>query len=1037
MRCVFPLVAWFALSLCARAQSDSFQEATLDSCRWWIYPTNSGSQQMNNGLVLTSNSAQPYSDALVYSQYYAPGDFDVQVDYQLDSSWNAPMVPSGSNPTYVGAQFSAYMDGQSILALSRLRTQNSNQLELYGTPEGQTVYAAIPSTDMSGSLRISRTANLMQFMAFTSGAWTVIGSWTGTVRPVVFGLGSANVNTLNAVTTTFQNFAVNSGQTNFEPYQLPTTILTRPDFAPGFVSADSLTESVWGYAPGYNPFPILSSNGMSLARIRITTVSDPALESTPFSQWSTLPWNSDYWASLQMGTQELLQAGSLGWQKYLELFLSDGPYSQNAPAAWQGLSQAETAAQLQAYTYATVSGLKAQGIDIDLYSPGSEIQLGIDGFVPGQLLPAPQGSSAYEDIDFMEENVWPVEAQLLNAAITGIRQADPTAKIVLHVAGLESSPANIWIKAFFATMIDQGVPFDVAGLSLPYMSSNWTLPQYSTSCWFQKVDAVLRDIAYLGKKAIVSESAYPGLTTNLSANNPMQDFPITPQGQAAWVDANLVFGSNNPNLMGFNYFYPEWFPGFGGPNPPTDLEANGLFYNASTIRPGLQQFLPFLNTVKKPQIGSVVNSENSQTESLVPGQYAVVNGQNLAGFTMTAQLTPYPPVLADVSVVLNGQTVPIQSVGPTQIVFQVPDSTAAGPGTIEVSAGLQDSLPFVVHIQSNPASLVTSPPTLAFNYTIGGTVSPAQSISVTSSTSTVLLWTVTSSVPWLTVSPASGSTPGAISVSLTTTGLMAGSSTGVVTVASSGVTSQLVNVSLTVSPAAPVGPQISAGGVFNAATLQTGGIAPNEFITLKGTGLGLSTGVSSGMSTQLGGSSVYIGGTAAYLNYAQDGQINVLVPFNVSGLSTTTIQVQYNGVTGNSVTVPVVASSPGVFTQSYGPGQAWVANQDQSFNSASNPAARGTYIAFWLTGQGLLNATIADGTQPTGPPFPTPLLPVSVTLGGVTVPAANLAFDGLVYSGEVQINLLIPDNAPTGSAIPLVVTIGGASSRSDATLAIQ
>jgi uncharacterized protein (TIGR03437 family) len=240
--------------------------------------------------------------------------------------------------------------------------------------------------------------------------------------------------------------------------------------------------------------------------------------------------------------------------------------------------------------------------------------------------------------------------------------------------------------------------------------------------------------------------------------------------------------------------------------------------------------------------------------------------------------------------------------------------------------------------------------------------------------------------------------------------------------------------------AATSAPQITVTGnssaVFNAATLQTGGIAPNEFITLKGTGLGPATG-SSGLTTQLAGSSVSIGGTAAYLTYAQDGQVNVLVPFGVSGLQNTTIQVQFNGVKGNTVTVPVAASSPGVFTQAYGPGQAWIANQDNSFNSASNPAARGTYVAFWLTGQGIVNTTLADGTQPSGPIYPTPMLPVSVSLGGVAVPAANLAFDGLVYSGEVQINLLIPANAPTGSAVPLVVTIGAASSRSDATIAIK
>jgi uncharacterized protein (TIGR03437 family) len=62
---------------------------------------------------------------------------------------------------------------------------------------------------------------------------------------------------------------------------------------------------------------------------------------------------------------------------------------------------------------------------------------------------------------------------------------------------------------------------------------------------------------------------------------------------------------------------------------------------------------------------------------------------------------------------------------------------------------------------------------------------------------------------------------------------------------------------------------------------------------------------------------------------------------------------------------------------------------------------------------------------------------VSVSLGGSAVPASDIVFDGLVYTGEVPINVLIPANAPTGSAVSLVVTIGGASSRTDATIAIQ
>ncbi len=239
--------------------------------------------------------------------------------------------------------------------------------------------------------------------------------------------------------------------------------------------------------------------------------------------------------------------------------------------------------------------------------------------------------------------------------------------------------------------------------------------------------------------------------------------------------------------------------------------------------------------------------------------------------------------------------------------------------------------------------------------------------------------------------------------------------------------------------AATSAPQItvtgSSGAVVNAATSQTGGIAPNEFISIYGTGLGPVTGAS-GFTTQLAGTSVYVSGTAAYLTYASNGLVNALVPFGVSGLQSTTIRVEFNGVQGNTVTVPVVASSPGIFTQAYGPGQAWVVNPDNTFNSSSNPAVRNGYIAFWATGQGLVNTSLRDDTQPTAP-YPAPVLPVSVSVGGVPVPAADIIFDGLIYTGEIQINIKIPANAPTGAAVPLVVTIGGASSRSDATLAIN
>jgi uncharacterized protein (TIGR03437 family) len=425
------------------------------------------------------------------------------------------------------------------------------------------------------------------------------------------------------------------------------------------------------------------------------------------------------------------------------------------------------------------------------------------------------------------------------------------------------------------------------------------------------------------------------------------------------------------------------------------------------------------------------------------GQSATINtafGTALQATVTSASGTPVPNAAVTFAVPTTGAggtfaasaTVTTNSAG----VAVAPDFTAnavAGSYTITASASGVGA-PAVFNLTNRV--LAVSPQALSFNYTIGGTIPAAQSISVTNAASGALSWTASSNATWLLASPTSGSVPTTLSVSVNPTGLSVGSSSGVVTVSSPGIASPTITVTLTVSTAAPTGPQISASGIFNAATFLTGGIAPNEIVSITGTGLGPPTGVA-GMTTLLSGSRVYIGGTAAFLIYAQDGQVNALVPFAVAGTTTTTIQAEFNEVKGNTVTIPVVSSAPGVFTQAYGPGQALMVNSDGTFNSNNNPAARNTYVAFWATGQGLVNIPQQDGTQPTGPPYPSPILPVTVTIGDVPVPASNVVFAGLVYSGEIQINVLIPDNVPTGGAVPLVVTIGGASSRPDATMAIK
>jgi uncharacterized protein (TIGR03437 family) len=135
-------------------------------------------------------------------------------------------------------------------------------------------------------------------------------------------------------------------------------------------------------------------------------------------------------------------------------------------------------------------------------------------------------------------------------------------------------------------------------------------------------------------------------------------------------------------------------------------------------------------------------------------------------------------------------------------------------------------------------------------------------------------------------------------------------------------------------------------------------------------------------------------------------------------------------------------AAPGVFTlASTGAGQAVALNQDNSLNgtpSAQFPQAkaeaRGRVLQVFAGGAG---SSFVDFTtrQPlsilTGVAAPASGVPLyatsftpTVTIGGVP---ATVQFSGLTPGlvGLWQINVVIPAGAPTGSAVPLVVSTAG------------
>lgn len=381
--------------------------------------------------------------------------------------------------------------------------------------------------------------------------------------------------------------SVQQGHRVSTTFTMPTEVMPRRNFFVGGQFVNAVIRRWNNGQHGFRPLELLAAQGMTVARGCMTTVSSPELESRAASDWQSLGWKDSYWSSLQMITQLFRDALAAGMKVNACFYLSDVAAHasvQNAPAAWRGRSVDETAALLEQYTFETTTYLQRNGIRVELYDIGNEILYGILNFTPGDRVPIGPGIDRTRDIAYLRSAIWPIEATLLKAAIRGVRRADPSARIVLHV---ETSVIDT-MYAFFETMYQLGVPYDVAGLSLPYVEFT-DLSRTSSAAYFAQWSYLVSRVANLGKPTYIAETSYPA-TTVAGTYPSMPEFPYTEAGQAGYVRSHLRWATNNPNVIGWTWFYPEWFPGINPPPAPALLEASGLLRDANTVRPAALEF---------------------------------------------------------------------------------------------------------------------------------------------------------------------------------------------------------------------------------------------------------------------------------------------------------------------------------------------------------------------------------------------------------------------------------------------------------------
>jgi uncharacterized protein (TIGR03437 family) len=403
---------------------------------------------------------------------------------------------------------------------------------------------------------------------------------------------------------------------------------------------------------------------------------------------------------------------------------------------------------------------------------------------------------------------------------------------------------------------------------------------------------------------------------------------------------------------------------------------------------------------------------------------ATLNGVNWLSATPATGTTP-----TSVQVLVNGNVLPVGQY----------------TGTVTIASTGANGSPIAVGVVLNvvpPAVLAVAPTSLTFNYTVGVAAPPTQNLVVTASGST---GTVPFSVQvqldgavgqWLLVTPTVAAAPSTLAVSVSTTGLTARTYTGRIVITSpNALVAATIQVTLNVAAI----PTPVAASVANAASYATGAVSPGENIVIFGTGIGPADLVKATVPgdtfpTLVGATRVLFDGTPAPVLYASATQTSVMVPYGVNGRTSTNIVVEYSGVQSVPVSQAVVATVPGVYTLNQaGSGPGAILNHDLTVNGLANPEKRGSFIAIYMTGEGQTNPGGADGVviPPVLSALKRPVLPVTVTIGGIDAPVLYAGSAASLISGVMQVNVTIPATAPTGTQ-PVVVTVGTVKSQSGA-----
>ena len=392
-----------------------------------------------------------------------------------------------------------------------------------------------------------------------------------------------------------------------------------------------------------------------------------------------------------------------------------------------------------------------------------------------------------------------------------------------------------------------------------------------------------------------------------------------------------------------------------------------------------------------------------------------------------------------------------------RVIGTVPSGTAEGTlnGTIVTQGSTlgaeNKTIPVTLRVTNQPIAQVSSS-SLDFRLA-QGSAKQVTAIAVTNRglgtiDATAATVTTASGGGWLTAERTSA---GLITVTANPAGLAPGTYDGSVAIANNGAAG-VINVPARLTVVATAAPVATYRGVVNNATFEAGDVvAQGSIVAIFGeqfTTGDAKQATSLPLGTDLGGAKVFVNNVPAPVYYVSANQINFQIPYDAAP-GDAVVRVERDGQRGNDVSVRIAKGAPRLLRLGVG-NYAIAVNQDGSFPIAttpglnSRPARAGETLVLYAIGGGPTSPDVTSGTAAPANPLGRSTGSYAVTFGvpgpfGDGVATVTPGYVGLTpnFVGLYQVNVTIPEDAPKGSNIPVVLVSGDYGPSNTVTVAIQ